>query len=213
MSTENNTNEKSTQTSVEESKDAATKTYTEEAYLKVLSEKDQLKSKLRKLEADTQSIADIQSKYDTLLLEKSKLHEDLTQARKEKVDAVNEYRNFKLDSVLSTALDAAGAKSKSTVLKLLDKNLIQFDDNGEVVTDSVVAAIQELQKTDSILFGDIKDPKSSSSGNPPPGKNFSDTDAKRAGQGDTKSAYMTELAAAKTKEEYMAVAEKYGIIS
>ncbi len=213
MTTENNTNEKSTQTSVEEPKDAATKTYTEEAYLKVLSEKDQIKNKLRKLEADTQSFADIQSKYDSLLLEKSKLFDDLTQARKEKVDAVNEYRNFKLDAVLSTALDAAGAKSKSTVLKLLDKNLIQFDENGEVVTDSVVAAIQEIQKSDSILFGDISGPKSSNSGTEAPGKNFSDIDAKRAGQGDTKSAYMTELAAAKTKEEYMAVAEKYGIIS
>lgn len=204
--------ENPTQTSVEEPKGEAAKTYTEEAFLKVLSEKDQIKTKLRKLETDYQSVAGLQTQYDTLLLEKSKLHEELLASREQMTQVQAKYREDKLNAALTTALEAAGAKSIPTVLKILDKSSIQFDENGELITDSVVAAIQEVQKSDSILFGEITDPKSSPSGQTPPGKNFSDLDAKRAGQGDTKTAYMTELAAAKTKEEYMAVAIKYGII-
>jgi septum formation inhibitor MinC len=211
--TENNNSEGTTQSSVDGTNGEATsiKTYTEEAYLKVLSEKDNLKQKLRQLEADFKSAPNFKSSLDEALLEKSKALEEL-KVEKEKFNQLQTtLRESKLSAALSTALDAAGAKSQSTVMKLIDKSLIQFDENGEVITDTVVKAVQEIQKSDSILFGDVPDLKSSTGGWTPPGKNFSNIDAKRAGEGDnTQTAFMSELKAAKTQQEIMAIAVKYG---
>ncbi len=214
MSTDTNNSEQTTQTSVEETKgETAIKTYTEEAYLKVLAEKDNLKQKLRQLEVSQKETPNFKSSLDEALLEKSKLAEALNLEKEKFTKLETSLRESKLNTALSTALDAAGAKSASTVLKLIDKSSIQFDEDGEVITDTVVAAIQEVQKSDSFLFGEITDPKSSTSGTEPPGKTFLGIDAKRASEGNTQTAFQTELAAAiatKNQNAVLAVAKKYG---
>lgn len=211
MTTENNTNEGTTQTSVDENKGEAAKTYSEEAYMKILAEKDTIKSELRKLKAD-KTASDSQTQLDELLLEKSKLADQLKSEQEARTQLEKSIKDSKLSSALTTALDAAGARSASTVLKLIDKSSIQFDDNGEVVTDSVVAAIIAIQESDPILFGEITDPKLLTDGKTQNTSPFSNVDVKRAGEGSTKSAYLTELAAAKTQKEIQAVGQKYGII-
>lgn len=179
--------------------------------MKILAEKDSIKTELRKLKAD-QTATDIQAQLDELLLEKSKLADQLKSEQEARTQLEGSIKEGKLNSALSTALEAAGARSTSTVLKLIDKSSIQFDESGNVITDSVVAAITAIQESDPILFGEITDPKSSTDGKIPTGSPFSNVDAKRAGEGTTKTAYLTELAAAKTQQEIQAVAVKYGII-
>lgn len=213
MSEEQNSESK-TQTSVDGT-NTTPKTYTEEAYLKVLSEKDQLKQKIRQLEAVQKDTPNFKDSLDEALLEKSKLIEELN-TEKEKVSVFEkQIREGKINTALSTALEAAGAKSKSTVMKLIDLSKITFDDLGEVNNESIVTVIKEIQESDSFLFGDIKDPKLSSGGQTPPGKTLSGLDVKRAGDGTniTQTAFQTELKAAKSQKEILDAAKKYGIIS
>lgn len=72
----------------------------------------------------------------------------------------NQYTDEKVTSALSTALGAAGAKSVSTVLKLVDKSAIKLDDKGQIVASSIEDVIKQAKESDPILFGDAEDPKS-----------------------------------------------------
>jgi vacuolar-type H+-ATPase subunit I/STV1 len=212
MSTETNA-ESATQTSVEETKgDVATKSYTEEAYLKVLSEKDTLKQKLRQLEASSKEAPNFKASLDEALTEKSKLFEALKEEREKFEKLQASLKETKLQAALSTALDAAGALNKGTVSKLLDRNSIQFDENGEIVNESVVTVVKAIQESDPYLFGKIDDPKSSLTGTTPPGSGSFGQDAKRAGENNvTQTLYLTKLAACKTTAEVNALAKEFNI--
>jgi Xaa-Pro aminopeptidase len=112
----------------------------------------------------------------------------------------------KVNTALQTALEAAGAKSLNTVLKLIDKSQIQFDEQGQVVEESVVNVVKAVMDSDPILFGEA-DPKKAQSG-----LGFLDPGVKRAGEGGNESAYLKELRSAKNQKEIQAVMKKYKII-
>lgn len=188
------------------------KTYTEAAYLKVLSEKDSLKQKVRTLESSSKEGLELKAQYDNLLLDKSKLAEQLLTEQNLRTQLQTHAKETKLNTALSTALEAAGARSIPTVMKLIDKSLITFNEDGEVNTDSIIKAVSAVQESDSIVFGDIKDPKSLPDGKILPGLTSFGLDAKRAGEGNLQDAYTTEVRAAKTQSEILAVARKYGKI-
>jgi hypothetical protein len=117
----------------------------------------------------------------------------------------------KLGTHLTTALEAAGAKSISTVMKLLDKSQIEFDENGNVKQDSLASAIEAVRTSDPILFGDPPegDEKKGKSGGSIGGKPPA---VKAAADGvNTASAYEAEMNAAKTQKDVERIARKYNV--
>lgn len=179
-------------------------------YHDAVQSRDETKQKLRKLEQDASGASDLTKKYEELMADKSKLHEQFEAVNGELTSLKNAAKDQTVSQALTTALEASGAKSVSTVLKLIDKSKIQFDEQGQVVADSVVALIKEVQESDPILFGGDQGAKKSeqtqqsSTGSP------SVPAVKRAGEDSTEGAFDKEIKAAKSQREIEAVLRKYG---
>lgn len=169
-------------------------------YKSAVSSRDKYKQQVRELEEAVKGSAELQSKLAEIEKELETKSNELT--------SIKEGQKQKaLESALSTALEAAGAKSISTVMKLIDKAKIQFNEEGNVSSDTIEAAVKEVMSSDPILFGDI-DPKKAQNN----GQEFLDPGVKRAGEGGTEGAYQKEIKAAKNQKEIMAVMKKYKII-
>lgn len=204
MTTENNASESTTQTVDAENKsEVITLEYAlekikalETNFQEAVSTRDKAKEKLRKLEQDLGSAAEVQKKFDELFAEKNKLHEQFE-------NTVNEFNTFKgsiqaekVNAVLQSALEAAGAKSVGTVLKLLDKSKIELDETGNVKSESIEALIKEVAESDPILFSTEH--------------TFIDPGVKRAGESSTEGAFDKELKVCKSQIEIENVLRKYG---
>jgi vacuolar-type H+-ATPase subunit I/STV1 len=176
-------------------------------YKDAVSSRDKTKQKLREIEESAGSATELKAQYENLFTEKSKLAEQFEATVNELTSIKEGMKQEKISSALTTALEAAGAKSINTVMKLIDKSKLQLDEEGKVNSDSVVAAIKEVMDSDPILFGDV-DPKKVSH----TGAVFSDPGVKLAGDSKTEGAYEKELRAAKNQKEILAVAKKYGKI-
>lgn len=172
-----------------------------------VSSRDKAKQKLRELEEVASGSNEFKTKYEELFTEKSKLLEQFETTKSELNSLKEGIKTEKLNTALTTALEAAGAKAIPTVMKLVDKSKIQFDEQGNVSSESIISAIKEVQKSDPILFGDA-DPKKASV----PGQEFSNPGVKRASEAATEGAYEKELRSAKTQTEIQAVMRKYGLI-
>jgi vacuolar-type H+-ATPase subunit I/STV1 len=173
----------------------------------VISARDKAKLKLRELEEASGKSSEIQKQYDDLFAEKSKLISQYESTQSELNSLKESIKQEKVNSALSTALEAAGAKSASTVMKLIDKSKLQFDEQGNVSSDAIIAAIKEVQDSDPILFGEA-DPKKASA----TGQEFLDPGVKRASEANTDGAYEKEIRAAKNQNEIYAVMRKHGKI-
>jgi vacuolar-type H+-ATPase subunit I/STV1 len=167
-------------------------------YKSVAASRDKIKQRVRELEDIVESSLDTNSKLE-------KLAADL-EAKTNELNSFKEgLKQEKLGTALSTALEAAGARDPKTALKLIDKTKVQFDEEGKVVADSVIAAITELQDSDPILFGEVDPKKAAQSG-----QGNLDPGVLRAGNKKVDDAFQTELRAARTKPEWEAVMKKYG---
>lgn len=175
-------------------------------YRDAVSSRDKTKQKLRELEDLSSGANEYKTKYDEIFTEKSKLFEQFEASQKELNTLKEGVKQEKINTALTTALEAAGAKSVNTVMKLIDKNKLQFDEEGKVNSETIVAAIKEVMDSDPILFGEV-DPKKAQTG-----QEFLDPGVKRASEASTESAYEKEIRAAKSQSEIQAVMRKYGLL-
>jgi hypothetical protein len=181
----------------------------EAKFLEAVSDRDKSKQKLRKLEETAGSAAELQKKFEDLLAEKTKLAEQFEAATGELTSVKESVKQKEMNSVMSTALEAAGAKSISTVMKLVDKSKLQFDDKGQVSAESVIAAIEEVRSSDPILFGDLTDPKDAAT-DAQTGKVNLYPGVRRAGEASAEDAYTKEIKAAKSHTQIESIMRKYG---
>lgn len=161
------------------------------AELKAEKVKDaELLKKLRKFEKENKDAA------DKALLESGKFKE-LYEAEKLARESIEgKVKSQTLDSALKAELANVKAKAPDTVLKLLDKSAIQWNDDGSVDTKSIQKALKDLQKSDPILFEE---------------EVTTETPAvKRAGEGDVVGGYEKEIRSCKTAREIETVLRKYG---
>ena len=163
-------------------------------FQEAVSTRDKAKEKLRKLEQDLGESSSYKQKFDELFSEKSTLAQQLETIQSEFNNFKVSVQQEKVNATLQSAIEQAGAKSVGTVLKLIDKSKVEFDENGNVITDSVTALIKEVQESDPILFGEV----------------FVDPGVKRAGEGSSEGIFDKEIRACKTQQEIENVLRKYG---
>ena len=155
---------------------------------RLLQEKADVKKKLQKFEAEA-------AERDAKLLEEQGQFKELFEKEKAQREALElRVKEEKVSSALRVALQAAQARVPDTVMKLLDKSQVQFDDNGNVIEQSVTDAVEALRKVDPVLFG------TPNAGIPP---------AARATEGNVQDAFAKEVAAAKNINELQAIYAKY----
>lgn len=166
----------------------------ETQFQEAVSTRDKAKEKLRKLEQDYGNVAEVQKKYDELFAEKSTLIEQLNTVKSEFDSFKGNIQAEKISTTLQTAIEAAGAKSVSTVLKLIDKSKVELDEQGNIKSESVDKLVKELAESDPILFGET----------------FIDPGVKRAGESSAESIFDKEIKACKTQKDIENVLRKYG---
>ena len=155
---------------------------------RLLDEKAQVKRKLSKFESDA-------AERDAKLLEEQGKFKELFEKEKTQREALEQrMKDDKVNSAMKVALLEAQVRSPDTVMKLVDKSLVKFDDNGNIVPDSVKAAVETIRKADPVLFGSA---------------NLGIPQVLRASEGITQDTYKTEVAAAKNAKELAAIYEKY----
>ena len=153
----------------------------------VIETRDKTKEKLKAFEQAQEETA-------RKALEESGKFKELYEAELAKRTAVeSSVRERELNTTLRSELEKVNALSIETVLKLVDKSAIEFNEDGSVKVDSIKAVIKELKKSDPILFGGEKAPE-----------------PKRAGDGENANTFDTDIRKAKTQKDVMAVLKKYG---
>jgi vacuolar-type H+-ATPase subunit I/STV1 len=155
-------------------------------------ERDELKTKLKTFE-------DEKTKSEAELLAEQGKFKELYEKTTEKLTQVETtLRNKAVDSALKDILQKAGARSVDTVSKLIDKSKVGIGDDYSVDANSIQAQIEELKKSDPILFG------VGEGNNLPP--------AKRPGDGVPNAGFEQEMRAAKTQKDIELILAKYGKI-
>lgn len=157
----------------------------------VISTRDKANQKLRQFENE-------QTQREQSLLTEQGKFKDLYEAEQAKTTALKTgLRNKAVDSALKEVLQKAGARSVDTVAKLVDKSKVEVNEEDFTVDqNSIQLQIEELKKTDPILFG------VGEGTNLPP--------VKRPSDGNTTSSFETEMRAAKSQAEIQTVMKKYG---
>ncbi len=155
-------------------------------------ERDTLKTKLKTFEdAQTQREAE-------MLAEQGKFKELYEKTQQQLVQLEGTLKNKAVDAALKEVLQKAGARSVDTVAKLIDKSKVGVGEDYSVDAGTIQAQIEELKKTDPILFG------VGEGNNLPP--------AKRPSDGIPTAGFEQEMRAAKSQQEILAVMKKYGKI-
>lgn len=155
--------------------------------------RDSAKAKLRTFEEAEEKTRHKKLKAD------GKLEELLEEERSKRVKLEERFTKQTVDTALTSALKDAKVNSISTALKLVDRSKVLFDDNGSVNIDSLADAVTALKDSDAILFAEttsIEKPKGPA--------------VKRAGEGETKDAFETEMRSCKTQFEVNEVLRKFG---
>ena len=156
---------------------------------------EELLKKLRKFEKENAAAAEANKlAADKALVEQGKYKELYEAEHNLRKTAEDKIKSKELDSAIMAILKDSEAKSSSTVMKLIDRDKITFE-NDVVDTKSIEKIINELKLSDPILFG--KEPK------PQP-------DVKKAGEGDVTSSYLKELKACTTQKQIETVMKKFG---
>jgi len=157
----------------------------------IISTRDKVNSKLRSFETEQTQ------REQSLLTEQGKFKELYEAEQAKNIDLKAGLKNKAIDSAIKDILQKAGARAVDTVSKLIDRSKVAVGDedfNVEVAT--IQLQIEELKKTDPILFG------VGEGANLPP--------VKRPTDGSTTVGFETEMRAAKTQNEISAVMKKYG---
>lgn len=159
----------------------------------VISTRDKVNQKLRAFETE-------QTQREQSLLSEQGKFKELFEAEQAKNQVLKTgLKNKAVDSALKDILQKAGARSVDTVAKLVDKSkVVVGEDDFNVDVNSIQLQIEELKKTDPILFG------VGEGSNLPP--------VKRPTDGSTTVGFETEMRAAKTQAEITSVMKKYGKI-
>lgn len=158
----------------------------------VIRTRDETKQKLRKYEEEHQQ------REQALLTEQGKFKE-LYEATTSQLESLKgALKNTAIDSSLKDTLAKAGVRSVDTVIKLIDKSKIGINDDNIVDITSIQSQLDELKKTDPILFG--------------VGEGTHLPPVKRPSGGDTTSGFEQEMRAAKTQGDILSVMKKYGKI-
>lgn len=163
-------------------------------FQEAVSTRDKAKEKLRKLEQDLGDASAVKQQYESLFSEKGQLLQKLEEIQTEYNNFKTTVQSEKVNAVLNTALEAAGAKSVTTVLKLIDKSKIEFDEQGQAKAESIDVLIKAVQESDPILFG----------------TELIDPGVKRAGDTSSEGMFDKEIKACKTQQEVENVLRKYG---
>jgi hypothetical protein len=163
--------------------------------LKLLSEelesKKELIKQLRKYEKAQKE------EKDLALAEQGKYKELYESSQQRIKDYEESLKNNSLDSAIKDAASKYNVKSLSTLQKIIDKSLVEFNDDNSVNVESINKIIEGLQKSDAILF-------ELPSVNTPPLK-VSSEDVSTLN-------YETELRKCTTQKQIEAVMAKYGKI-
>ena len=163
--------------------------------LKLLSEelesKKELIKQLRKYEKAQKE------EKDAALAEQGKYKELYESSQQRIKDYEESLKNNSLDSAIKDAASKYNVKSLSTLQKIIDKSLVEFNDDNSVNVESINKIIEGLQKSDAILF-------ELPSVNTPPLK-VSSEDVSTLN-------YETELRKCTTQKQIEAVMAKYGKI-
>lgn len=172
--------------------DAAAPKSIEEAVSKLkemeaeIAKNAELLRKVRKYEKENKEKAELalkeQGKY-------KELYEAELAKRGELEARVN---NTLIDSALENVLKEAKVVATATAIKLIDRSKIVVED-GKVDTKSLQQQVDQLRKTDPVLFGNTSGPA-----------------PKKPGEGEPTGGYEKELSAAKTAQQIYAVMKKYG---
>ena len=163
-------------------------------FQEAVSTRDKAKEKLRKLEQDLGDSVSLREQYDSLFSEKSQLLQKMEEVQAEYNNFKTSVQSEKVNAILQTAIEKAGAKSVGTVLKLIDKSKVEFDEQGQVSTDSIENLVKAVQESDPILFG----------------AELIDPGVKRAGDTSSEGIFDKEIKACKTQQEVENVLRKYG---
>lgn len=157
----------------------------------VISGRDKEKQRLKQFE--TEQI----QREQALLTEQGKYKELYEKAEAEKATLKTGLKNKAIDTALKDILQKSGARAVDTVQKLIDKSVVSVNEEDfSVDITTIQTQIDELKKTDPILFG------LGEGTNLPP--------VKRPGDGTPTTGYATEIAAAKTQKDIENVMKKYG---
>lgn len=160
-------------------------------------------SKLREMEAEIAKNAELlkkvrkyekenKEKAEQALQEQGKYKElyEAELARRGELEA--KVNNALIESALDSILKEAKVVATATALKLIDRSQIVVED-GKVDVQSLKQQVEQLRKTDPILFTNVAGPA-----------------PKKPGEGDPTGGYEKELSAAKTPQQIYAVMKKYG---
>lgn len=146
----------------------------------------------------------IQNQLKTMQKELEKMssvNQELIQSRdkmKEKLQA------DQIDNAVTKALEGANVAGLDTAKKLIDRSQVEFDDRGNIVSDSISKLVDSLRESDPILFKtsdgveEIKQPVNKGPSVARPGDTSDMTDA-----------YQKELDSCTTVEQIAAVVKKY----
>lgn len=159
----------------------------------VISTRDKEKQKLKQFETEQQQ------REQTLLQEQGKFKELYEAQIAETTKLKTGLKSKAIDLALKEALQKSGARAVDTVSKLIDKSKIEVSEEDYTVNITTIQAqIEEMKKTDPILFG------VSEGANFPP--------VKRPGDGTPSAGFESEMRAAKTQKDIESVMKKYGKI-
>lgn len=111
---------------------------------------------IRKYEKEAKQRAEAEAAKSAEALKEQGKYKDLYEAAlSEKSSLLKHLVDQKIDAALSNIIDVEGFKNKSTIMKLVDKSKIKVDGD-TVEANSIKVLIDDLKKTDPILFTELK---------------------------------------------------------
>jgi hypothetical protein len=157
----------------------------------VISGRDKEKQKLKQFETEQMQ------REQALLTEQGKYKELYEAQQADNAKLKTGLKNKAIDTALKDILQKSGARAVDTVQKLIDKSVVSVNEEDfSVDITTIQAQIDELKKTDPILFG------LGEGANLPP--------VKRPGDGTPTTGFETEMRAAKSQKDVEAVMKKFG---
>ena len=121
-------------------------------YEKLTRAHEKLKEDHTTLKATSSDAAELQKQIEKHITDKSKLMREKEELAQGLEGFKKEVQQKELKQHLTTALEEAGAFNAATPMKLIDMAAIQFDENGNVVQQSVVDAVLAIKANDPYLF-------------------------------------------------------------
>lgn len=177
-----------------------------------------LREDLAEAKAASGDAINLQKQIDRLITEKSKLMNEKNEIQSAFDGYKKEVQMNSAKQHLTTALEEAGARSTSTVMKLIDLSAITFDENGQVDVTSIANIVNSVKTSDPVLFKEPGELRPKSEQTPSSGSTIAGQlpAVKHAADRLTKTGFQTELDAAVAsgkQENIEAVMAKYHTVT